>query len=99
MKIERVPAVSRGSHFGCGALLGFVVGFIGFGDFLHRALGQNAVAGLVWAVVVGLVAAVFGNLFWRNADQLVWWWFWPAVALLVLVLLVLGVRSCGLPTL
>ena len=63
-RIKPVPRVTWRSHLGCGALLGFVAGFLAALRAFPEGLLKPLLIGLAAALVVGLVAALLGHRFW-----------------------------------
>ena len=64
-RIKPVPGVTWRSHMGCGALFGFVAGFIGaLAEITPDGLLEPVLYGLGTAVVAGVLAALLGNRFW-----------------------------------
>lgn len=79
-------------------LMALAVGFLPLGLFLVRARPHNRVSRLVWAVGVLAALALAAHL-WSNWAVAAWmsqWLWWPAVALVPLVLLLFP--DGGLPS-
>ena len=60
-----MPGVTWRSHMGCGALFGFVAGFLGaLEELTPDGWGRPILVGLAFAVAAGVLAALLGNRFW-----------------------------------
>lgn len=65
-----------GVRFGCGALFGLVLPFAGVTVF-HFRTGRGVVAWcLLTALVCGLLAMRWGDVFWEKVVRGRLWWWW-----------------------
>jgi hypothetical protein len=62
---DRAPKGARGVYFGCGAILGFLAGFVGILVAPANSFVEPILGGLVFAVVFGALAVRFGDRFFR----------------------------------
>lgn len=87
-----VDGLERGVRFGCGALLGALVGFyIVAEQGLVAAPGETYLAAaVVGAVVCGLLAMAFGDRFWQTGVPTVLGEYrWPWLLILASILYLL----------
>ena len=69
----KVDRAERGIRFGCGVGAGLIFGFF---IAIREAAGDVGVAVAVAigsALVLGLLAAVYGDRFWERLSKVLWW--------------------------
>jgi hypothetical protein len=63
----------KGIRFGCGFVLGLILGGIGAAGMFYED-GKTIIAvALVVALILGIAALQFGDSFWRLMKHWVWW--------------------------
>lgn len=65
----KVSKSEYGVRFGCGAFIGFVVGFFVVSQYYMDAAGP-LINGIIVAILFGILAAVLGDKFWYSMK---WW--------------------------
>ena len=64
----------KGVRFGCGALLGLVVGVGGAIRFSSSSALLPVLSILATALIFGLLSARHGDRFWENLSRTLRWW-------------------------
>lgn len=65
--------LAAGLRFGCGAVLGLIVGLYCAGQVGLHEIGPFVATIIVVALVCGWLAARFGIRFWEAVARLRWW--------------------------
>jgi len=63
----------RRIRFGCGFILGLILGGIGAARMFYDNGNTIIAVTLVVALILGLAALQFGDSFWRVMKHWVWW--------------------------
>ncbi|MFT3767876.1 MAG: hypothetical protein QM820_20700 [Minicystis sp.] len=65
---------AKGIRFGCGALLGFVLGLGAVVQLAPKSMVVAVVAAVAIAVIFGFLSARYGERFWDSLPDWIRWW-------------------------
>jgi hypothetical protein len=71
---EKPDRTTKGIRFGCGALLGLLLGLSLVIYLIELTTRITIVACLFFMVIFGLLSVRYGERFWEKISGILWWW-------------------------
>lgn len=71
--MESPNKTEKGIRFGCGFILGLILGGLGAAKMFYDSGNTIVAVTLFVALFLGLAATHFGDSFWQSLKHWVWW--------------------------